>query len=140
VLRRNGRCIGNRRVERLMQKAGIVAKRRRKFRVTTDSKHKDPIAPNLLERRFDVALPDTAWVTDVTYVWTLQGWLYLAAINMRVRLTASEALKKGHCSELFRSCETTKKARKNNGPIKVSADTTRTSQGVSDGRAARTRA
>ncbi len=80
ALRRSGRCIGNRRVERLMQKAGIVAKRRRKFRVTTDSKHKDPIAPNLLARRFDVALPDTAWVTDVTYVWTLQGWIYLAAI------------------------------------------------------------
>ena len=58
----------------------IVAKRRKKFRVTTDSKHADPIAPNVLNREFDVALPNTAWVTDVTYVWTLQGWLYLAAI------------------------------------------------------------
>jgi transposase InsO family protein len=49
-------------------------------RATTDSKHADPIAPNVLNRDFDVALPNTAWVTDVTYVWTLQGWLYLAAI------------------------------------------------------------
>ena len=80
ALRRNGRRVGKKRIARLMQREGIVAKRRKKFRVTTDSKHADPIAPNVLDRDFDVALPNTAWVTDVTYVSTLQGWLYLAAI------------------------------------------------------------
>jgi putative transposase len=63
-----------------MQREGIVVKRRKKFVITTDSKHADPIAPNVLNREFDVDLLNTAWVTDVTYVWTVQGWLYLAAI------------------------------------------------------------
>jgi transposase InsO family protein len=63
-----------------MRREGIVAKRRKKFRITTDSKHTDPIAPNILNREFSIAQPNTTWVTDVTYVWTHQGWLYLAAI------------------------------------------------------------
>jgi transposase InsO family protein len=79
-LRKRGRRIGKKRVERLMRCEGIRAKRRRRFRTTTDSKHADPIAPNLLGRQFAVDLPNTAWVTDVTYVWTREGWLYLAAI------------------------------------------------------------
>lgn len=80
ALRRSGRRVGKKRVARLMQREGIVAKRRKKFVITTDSKHTDPIAANVLNREFEVELPNTAWVTDVTYVWTLQGWLYLAAI------------------------------------------------------------
>jgi putative transposase len=79
-LRANGRRVGKKRVERLMRQEGIVAKKKRRFRRTTDSNHPDPIAPNILERGFEVALPNTAWVTDVTYVWTHEGWLYLAAI------------------------------------------------------------
>ena len=50
------------------------------FRVTTDSKHDLPVAPNVLARQFAVAAPDTAWVTDITYLWTQEGWLYLAVI------------------------------------------------------------
>jgi transposase InsO family protein len=79
-LRAQGRRIGRKRVERLMRQEGIVARKKRRFRKTTDSNHKHPIAPNVLARKFDVELPDTAWVTDVTYVWTHEGWLYLAAI------------------------------------------------------------
>jgi putative transposase len=79
-LRANGRRIGRKRVERLMRQEGIVARKKRRFRKTTDSNHKHPVAPNVLARNFDVELPDTAWVTDVTYVWTHEGWLYLAAI------------------------------------------------------------
>jgi transposase InsO family protein len=79
-LRRRNKHVGQKRVERLMRREGIRAVRRRKFRVTTDSKHVHPIAPNVLNREFTVELPNTAWVTDVTYVWTHQGWLYLAAI------------------------------------------------------------
>ena len=79
-LRAKGRRVGRKRVERLMRREGIVARKKRRFRKTTDSNHPHPIAPNVLERNFDVELPNTAWVTDVTYVWTHEGWLYLAAI------------------------------------------------------------
>ena len=80
ALRRHGRRVGKKRVERLMRREGVAAKKRKKFCVTTDSRHADPIAPNILQRDFDVALPNVAWVTDVTYVPTHEGWLYLAAI------------------------------------------------------------
>jgi putative transposase len=79
-LRKRGRRVGKKRVERLMRCEGIRARRRRRFRTTTDSNHADPIAPNLLKRNFTAELPNRAWVTDVTYVWTREGWLYLAAI------------------------------------------------------------
>ena len=79
-LRAKGRRVGKKRVERLMRQEGIAGRKKRRFRKTTDSNHSDPIAPNVLERNFDVELPDTAWVTDVTYVWTFEGWLYLAVI------------------------------------------------------------
>ncbi len=80
ALRKSGRRISEKRVARLMRKEGIVGRKKKRFRKTTDSNHADPIAPNVLERNFAVDLPDTAWVTDVTYVFTLQGWLYLAVI------------------------------------------------------------
>lgn len=79
-LRAKGRRVGKKRIERLMRREGLAAKKKRKFRRTTDSNHAHPIAPNVLERKFDVELPNKAWVTDVTYVWTLEGWLYLAVI------------------------------------------------------------
>ena len=79
-LRKRGKRVGEKRVARLMRREGIRANRRRKFRATTDSKHADPMAPNILNRAFTVERPNVAWVTDVTYVWTHQGWLYLAAI------------------------------------------------------------
>jgi putative transposase len=79
-LRAKGRRVGRKRVERLMRQEGICGRKKRRFRKTTDSNHPDPIAPNVLERNFNVDLPDTAWVTDVTYVWTFEGWLYLAVI------------------------------------------------------------
>ena len=79
-LRAKGRRIGKKRVERLMRQHGIAARRKRRFRRTTDSNHSHPIAPNVLDRNFEVELPNTAWVTDVTYVWTHEGWLYLAVI------------------------------------------------------------
>ena len=79
-LRAKGRRVGKKRVERLMRRAGIAGRKKRRFRRTTDSNHTHPIAPNVLDRKFDVELPNAAWVTDVTYVWTHEGWLYLAAI------------------------------------------------------------
>ena len=56
-----------------MKLANVSVKQSRKFKATTDSKHDLPVAPNLLERRFEVAEPDRVWVSDITYVWTFEG-------------------------------------------------------------------
>jgi putative transposase len=68
------------RVERLMRELGIRARHKRQFRVTTNSKHNYPVAPNLLNRQFQVNAPNRVWVADITYIRTFEGWLYLAAI------------------------------------------------------------
>ena len=80
ALRKQGKRVGKKRVERLMRVEGIAGKKRKKFCITTDSRHDDPIAPNGLQRHFETPVPNAVWVTDVTYVWTHEGWLYLAAI------------------------------------------------------------
>lgn len=63
-----------------MKEANLVCKTKRKFKATTDSNHKLPVAPNLLARRFDVNAPNWYWVGDITYVPTEEGWLYLATV------------------------------------------------------------
>jgi putative transposase len=75
-----GHRTSRKRVARLMRRQGLAARRRRRFRVTTDSHHPFPVAPNVLARQFARAAPDTAWVTDITYIPTGEGWLYLAVI------------------------------------------------------------
>ena len=70
--------VSRRRIGRLMKQAGLVCKTKKKFKATTDSAHQLPIAPNLLDREFTVSQPDRCYVGDITYVWTLEGWLYLA--------------------------------------------------------------
>jgi len=82
-LKAQGILCGRKRVERLMREDGLQAKRRRRFRVTTNSAHAHPIALNLLNRRFtaaEVGGLDQVWVGDITYVPTRQGWLYLAVV------------------------------------------------------------
>ena len=69
-----------RRVERLMRREGLCARRKRRFTRTTDSRHALPIAPNLLARDFTAQAINQVWTTDLTYIWTLQGWLYLAVM------------------------------------------------------------
>jgi len=73
------RC-SRRRVCRLMRQLGLCPKRRRRFRLTTDSKHGFPVYANLLARDFTVHAPDSAWVGDITYIWTDAGWLFLATV------------------------------------------------------------
>ena len=64
-----------------MREKKLTARTRRRFRATTNSKHMHPVAPNVLARRdFTAAKPNAAWVTDITFLWTRQGWLYLAVI------------------------------------------------------------
>ena len=69
-----------RRIGRLMREEDLEVQTRRKFKVTTDSKHDKPIAPNLLEREFSIDTPNTAYVGDITYIPTREGWLYLAVV------------------------------------------------------------
>jgi transposase InsO family protein len=75
-----GLRVGKARVQRLMQRHGIKARGKRKFVVTTDSKHDLPIAPNLLARNFTPAMPNLVWTSDITYIATDEGWLYLSAV------------------------------------------------------------
>jgi transposase InsO family protein len=63
-----------------MRELGLEGRRKRRFRATTDSRHRFPVASNVLMRDFEVAEPNIAWATDITYVATLEGWLYLAVI------------------------------------------------------------
>ena len=79
-LRARGVPCGRNRVGRLRKHAGIEAKRKRRFRVTTQSRHSFPIAANVLARRFTVDRPDRIWVGDITFIPTQAGWLYLAVL------------------------------------------------------------
>jgi transposase InsO family protein len=63
-----------------MRELEIEGRRKRRYRATTDSRHPFPVAPNVLMRNFEVDAPNTAWVTDITYLATLEGWLYLAVV------------------------------------------------------------
>jgi len=75
-----GTAISRKRVAKLMKKAGLTPKTKRKFKVTTDSNHKLYIAPNLLQRQFYAASPNRVWAGDITYIPTRNGWLYLATV------------------------------------------------------------
>ncbi len=79
-LRDKGLCCGKNRVARIMKVNGIKAKTTKKFKATTNSKHNLPVAENLLKQDFTTASPNAVWVSDITYVSTLEGWLYLAVI------------------------------------------------------------
>ena len=79
-LKELGLDVGHRRVGRLMRRNGIAVVRTRKHKVTTDSNHSFNIAPNLLNRNFTADRPNQKWVVDISYVWTREGWLYLAVV------------------------------------------------------------
>ena len=77
-LRDSGLAIGRRRVARLMRENGMKARQKRRFKRTTDSLHAFPVAPNLLDQDFTATGPNQKWGADISYVWTREGWLYLA--------------------------------------------------------------
>ena len=80
ALRHKGVRVGEKRVARLMREKGLLGRRKRRFRRTTDSNHSHPIAPNVLARNFEATAPSCAWVGDVTYISTGEGWCYLAVL------------------------------------------------------------
>lgn len=76
----NGLAVGRRRVARLMRENGLKARQKRRFKRTTDSLHAFPVAPNLLDQDFTATGPNQKWGSDISYVWTREGWLYLAVV------------------------------------------------------------
>jgi putative transposase len=75
-----GHHIGRYKVRRIMRQLGLRAKTPKRFKLTTDSRHSFPVAPNVLNRNFDIDAPNKVWTADITYVWTFEGWLYLSII------------------------------------------------------------
>jgi putative transposase len=76
-----------------LKRQGLVAKAARKFKATTYSKHKLPVATNILEQDFTATAPNQKWVTDITYLWTTEGWLYLAiVVDLYSRLVVGWAM------------------------------------------------
>src|SRR5581483_6424469 len=74
-LKAKGVAVSRKRVARLMAELGLESVRERPYKVTTDSKHALPVAKNVLDRQFEVDAPNVAWVTDITSIWTAEGWL-----------------------------------------------------------------
>ena len=72
--------VSRNKARKLMKEADVEVKHRKKYKVTTDSNHKQPLYDNVLDRQFDVDEPDTVYVGDITYLWTQEGWLYLAVV------------------------------------------------------------
>jgi len=75
-----GYPVGRQQAASLMREAGVRARYKRRYRVTTDSNHKQPVFPNRLERDFQPVAANHVWAGDITYIWTLEGWLYLAVV------------------------------------------------------------
>jgi len=79
-LQKAGYPVGRHKVRRLMKKAGLAVKPPKRFKRTTDSRHNLPVAPNLVNQQFKVDRPNRIWCGDITYLWTQEGWLYLAVL------------------------------------------------------------
>ncbi len=93
ALHDQGIPVSKHRVAKRMQQQGLVAKAARKFKATTNSKHSLPVAPNLLEQNFTATKPNEKWVSDITYIETREGWLYLAVVlDLSSRLVVGWAM------------------------------------------------
>lgn len=100
-LKREGILIGRHRVARIMRLHGWRAKAAKKFKATTNSNHKLPVAPNLLQQNFTASRPNEKWVSDITYIWTEEGWLYLAVVmDLYSRMVVGWAMSERMTSKL----------------------------------------
>ena len=110
-LQDNGFAIGRRRTARLMRKNGLRGRQKRRFKRMTGSEHSWPIAPAIIDQDFAAAAPNQKWGVDISYVWTREGWLYLAVVIdsglRRGRLsspaTSSDGLSATACTAPWRS-------------------------------------
>jgi len=93
--------VGRHRVARIMRANGWRAKAAKKFKATTNSNHKLPVAPNLLQQNFTANRPNEKWVSDITYIWTEEGWLYLAVVmDLYSRMVVGWAISERMTSKL----------------------------------------
>jgi putative transposase len=100
-LRAQGHRVGENRIAELMKTAQIRARSARKWKATTQSAHRFPVAENTLDRQFSVDQPNRVWAGDLTYVWTAQGWLYLAVvIDLYSRAVIGWAMSDRLCADL----------------------------------------
>lgn len=130
-LRAEGWTCNYKRVEKLMRDNEIRPRRKNKFTVTTDSKHNLPIAPNVVGREFEVAEPDEVWVSDITYVYTAQGWLYLCVfIDLYSRLVVGWSMSSRMTADFVVDAFEMGISNRDRGPIVVHSD--RGSQYASD--------
>ena len=90
-LKESGFAMGRHRVARLMSKNGLKARQKTRFKKTTDSDHGGPVATNVLDQNFAADAPDEKWGVDISYVWTMEGWLYLAIVGNHPVGTAGSA-------------------------------------------------
>ena len=122
-LRREGFVCGYNTVEKLMKENEIRPKQRRKFKVTTDSKHDLPIAPNILNREFTVEEQDEVWVSDITYIETGQGWLYLCVfIDLFSRAVVGWSMSKNMTAEIVVNAFEMGVAKQGRAPILAHSD------------------
>lgn len=101
-----GEKVGRGQIARLMRENGICAKQKRKYKATTNSTHNLPVAPNILGAMDPVSEENEVWITDITYLWTREGWLYLAAVmdlfsRRIIGWAASSRMKTGLVSQAF---------------------------------------
>ena len=117
ALRALGHPVGRSQARSLMCKLGLRVRPTRRFKVTTDSKHNRPVAPNVLAREFDVKSPDRVWAGDITFLWTQQGWLYLAVIiDLYSRKVVGWSLKSRMTTDLVEDALTMAVWRRRPGP------------------------
>ena len=91
-------------VRRIKEKYDIKCRRHKRFKVTTDSKHNKLVYPNVLDQKFNVNRPNEAWVSDITYIWTTEGWLYLAGVkDLYTKELVGYAINKRMATDLFYS-------------------------------------
>lgn len=106
-LKERGLAVGLHRVARLMSENGMKARQKTRFKKTTDSDHGGPVATNVLEQNFKADAPDQKWGVDISYVWTAEGWLYLAVVldlfsRKIVGWSMSDRMKRGLAMDALR--------------------------------------
>ena len=102
-------------VRRIKEEHGIKCRRHKRFKVTTDSNHNKMVYPNVLDQQFDAKRPNESWVSDITYIWTNEGWLYLAGVkDLYTKELVGYAINKRMTADLV--CRALNMAIKNNRP------------------------
>jgi putative transposase len=122
-LRAEGYHCNYKQVERLMRENEITPRRKRKYKSTTDSRHRMPISPNVLAREFAVKEVDEVWVSDITYVETQEGWLYLAVfIDLFSRMVVGWSMSTNMTAQLVVSAYEMGKGKSGRAPLVVHSD------------------